>query len=168
MKQLENEMKRVKIFDGLVSIKKLENEIKAEQHKIQVRYTIHIVSICLFLPKGASFLVLLGTYVSIQNMYEYFQDTIKHYCANATSILDQHWKDLNGDEIINDLESKWTQWKVKDTVQWFEYVLSLKYDKNDGDDYQIEDLSESDDESDDDNVTDKDGGDEKLDPSLSN
>ena len=69
---------------------------------------------------------------------------------------------------MNDFESKWTQWKVKDTVKWFEYVLSLKYDKTDDDDYQIADLSESDDESDDDDLTDKDDNDdEKQDPLLS-
>lgn len=75
---------------------------------------------------------------------------VNNYCDNATSILGKYWTDLNGNGVIDDFESKWTQWKIKDTIKWFEYILSLqcKQFNNDRNDYVIEDLSDTDRESD--------------------
>ena len=63
------------------------------------------------------------------------------------------WKDLNGDATINEFESKWRQWKIADSIKWFEYVIASGYDENDiGDDsdndYKIDNIDESDSEDD--------------------
>ena len=69
------------------------------------------------------------------------------------------WKDLNGDDTINEFESKWRQWKIADSIKWFEYVVASDCITNEND---IGDESESEDDSgdtdSDDNDTDNDDG----------
>ena len=87
------------------------------------------------------------------------------YCNKASSILGIYWKDLNGDEILDNFESNWTKWKVEDVVKWFKFTLASK------DDMKFEDSSDSDDESDDDSSTDDNDDqdtDEKKDVDSSN
>ena len=57
---------------------------------------------------------------------------------------------MKSDDMVNELESKWTHWNVHDTVQWFEYVLSTTYESgviNDSD-CEIDDLSDNSDDDD--------------------
>ena len=51
MKQLENKMESFERLDSLVSIRKLQNEIKAEQNKIQVIFVFFFT----YLPESNFF-----------------------------------------------------------------------------------------------------------------
>ena len=68
-----------------------------------------------------------------------------------------YWQDMNGNDFIDEFESKWTQWNIHDSIKWFEYVLLTKYNQN-----EVNTLSDSDsdsgDEHNNDNDEKKDGG----------
>ena len=54
--------------------------------------------------------------------------------------LNNYWNDLNGNQLIEDFESKWQQWNVNDSIKWFKYILTSS-----SNDYQdIEDSDDSD------------------------
>ena len=65
--------------------------------------------------------------------------------------LHLYWNKLNGDSIVDSLESSWIQWTTKDVVKWFKYALSANYsvgningDNDNDNDYVADNLSDDD------------------------
>lgn len=54
------------------------------------------------------------------------------YCNCVISDLDKCCNDLNGDSVIDSFERRWRKWNIKDTLKWFEYILTCKTTDNYG------------------------------------
>lgn len=42
------------------------------------------------------------------------------------SALNSYWSYLDRNDAINEFESRWTAWSVKDTIEWFYYIFATK------------------------------------------